>query len=151
MTKRTASERDLVEERERAVAPGDVAQLADRRDVAVHRVDGLKRHQLRPVAVVPGQQVVQVRRVVVLEDPLVRPAVADALDRTIVGVDEPFAPAVGEGRTLDRVAVVLGGHKTTSCADLEAGLVLREVWCRRHGDDAGEQGGALAAGDGFRW
>ena len=38
---------DLVEIGHRAVRFGDVAELGDRRDVAVHRVDGLEGHQLR--------------------------------------------------------------------------------------------------------
>ena len=39
----------LIQIRQRSVMLGDVAQLGDRRDVTVHRVHALERHQLRSV------------------------------------------------------------------------------------------------------
>src|SRR5215813_15541368 len=46
----------LVEVNHRGEALGNVAELADRRDVAVHRVDRLETHQLRPLGRRPLQQ-----------------------------------------------------------------------------------------------
>ena len=70
----------LVEIGHRAVAVGDVAQFADRRDVAVHRIDRFEAHQLRPLARQGGQTALQILGVVMAENLLLGAAVADAGD-----------------------------------------------------------------------
>jgi len=72
--------RDLVEIGHGAVTLRDVTERGDRGDVAVHRIDALERDQLRRRRVGRAEQAVEVVRVVVLEDPLLGAAVADALD-----------------------------------------------------------------------
>ncbi len=58
---------------------GNVADLGDRRNVAVHRVDALEGDELRPRRVHRGEQTVEIGRVVVAEDVPVGARVADAL------------------------------------------------------------------------
>ena len=71
---------DLVEVGHRAVLLGDIEDLADRGDVAVHRVDALEGDDLRPVGLERGELAVEVGRVVVLPDPLLGARMADSLD-----------------------------------------------------------------------
>ena len=71
---------DLVEIGEGAVAMGDVADLADRRDVAVHRVDRFEGDDLGRRRIGAGQQLLEMGHVVVAEDPAHRAGVADAGD-----------------------------------------------------------------------
>ena len=71
---------NLVEIGHRAVTVRDVAQFADRRDVAVHRIDRFEAHQLRPLARQGGQAALQILGVVMAENLLLGAAVADARD-----------------------------------------------------------------------
>ena len=72
---------NLVEIGHGAVRVRDVAELGDRRDVAVHRVDGFERHELRRATDRCRASLrVEVRRVVMGEDARRSAAVADALD-----------------------------------------------------------------------
>ena len=71
---------DLVEIGERAVAVRDVADLADRRDVAVHRVDRFEGHDLGRRRIGAGQQLLEMGHVVVAEDAAHGAGVADAGD-----------------------------------------------------------------------
>ena len=59
---------DLVEIGERAVAVGEVADLVDRRDVAVHRVDQFERHDLGRRRIGCLQQLLEMGEIVVAED-----------------------------------------------------------------------------------
>jgi hypothetical protein len=79
---------DLVEVGERVVAMGDVAHLADRRDVAVHRVDRFEGDDLGPGRIGGGQQLLEMGGVVVAEDLPDRTRMADAGDHRgmVVGV-----------------------------------------------------------------
>ena len=70
----------LVEIGHRPVRLGDVAQLGDRRDVAVHRIDRFERDQFRHGGIERGELAVEVGGVVMRESLLCRPAVPDALD-----------------------------------------------------------------------
>ena len=71
---------DLVEIGKRAVAMGDVADLADRRDVAVHRIDRFEGHDLGRRRIGAGQQLLEMGHVVVAEDPAHRAGMTDAGD-----------------------------------------------------------------------
>ena len=70
----------LVEIGHRAIAVGDVAQLADRGDVAIHRIDRLEADELGPVRGHAVEQSCQIVWVAVAKDVLLGPAVADAGD-----------------------------------------------------------------------
>ena len=70
----------LVEIGHRAEAVGDVAEFADRRDIAIHRIDRLEAYELRPVGGDAVEQARQIGRVVVAEDVFLGAAVADAGD-----------------------------------------------------------------------
>ncbi len=70
----------LVEIGHGAVPAGDLGDLAQRRDVAVHGVDGLEGDDLRHARRILCEQLIQMRDIVVAEDALGSAAVADALD-----------------------------------------------------------------------
>ncbi len=58
----------------------DVAKFRDRRDIAIHRIDRLERHQLRRMRVEIGQLAFEIARIFMREDPGFAAAVPDALD-----------------------------------------------------------------------
>ena len=70
----------LVEVGQRAVLGGERADLAQRGDVAVHRVDRLERDDARPLGREPVEQLAQVVDVVVAEDQPLGARGADAID-----------------------------------------------------------------------
>jgi hypothetical protein len=70
----------LVEIGHRPEMFGHIAQFADRRDVAVHRIDRLEADELWPVGRHPVEQSREIVRVVVMEDVFLGAAVADAGD-----------------------------------------------------------------------
>ena len=59
---------DLVDIGHGAVLLGEIADLLDRRDVAVHRIEALEGDQLRPLGTRGDQQLLEMRDVVVAED-----------------------------------------------------------------------------------
>jgi hypothetical protein len=71
---------DLVEIGERAMAMGGVADRADRRDVAIHRIDRFEGHDLGRRRIGAGQQFLEMGHVIVAEDPAHGARVADAGD-----------------------------------------------------------------------
>ena len=79
-----ADRMDLVEEGHRAVLVGNVADLANRRDVAVHGIDRLEGDQLGARRIGAGEHTVQVADVVVPEDFLFGLRVDDPFDHRIV-------------------------------------------------------------------
>ncbi|MCY1412864.1 hypothetical protein D9M71_282820 [compost metagenome] len=70
----------LVEVGEGVVALGDRDDFDDRGDVAVHRVDRLEHHDLRLVLWVAGEDLLEVRDIVVAKDPAFVGRRADAVD-----------------------------------------------------------------------
>ena len=78
-----ADRMDLIEIGHCAVAPCEVADGADRRDIAVHRIDALEHNQFGPVA---GslEQLFEVSEIVVAEDHLVAARLPHALDHRVV-------------------------------------------------------------------
>lgn len=64
----------------RAIAFGDVANLGNRRDVAVHGVDALERNDLRAIGVDVRELTLQIGRRIVLPDALFTTGMADSLD-----------------------------------------------------------------------
>ena len=75
-----ADRMDLVEIGQRAVAVGEIADLGDRRDVAVHRVDRFEGHDLGRRRIGGREQLGEMGDVVVAEDPARRAGMADAGD-----------------------------------------------------------------------
>ena len=51
----------------RTIPVGDIANLGDGRDVAIHRIDRLKADELRPPRIATHQAVFEVDRIVVAE------------------------------------------------------------------------------------
>ena len=88
---------DLVEIGHRAVPLGDVADLRNRGEIAVHRIERFEGDDLGRVGVAFGEQPVEMARVVVAEYLLLRPAVADAGDHrgVVVGVRDDHAARQG--------------------------------------------------------
>src|SRR5690606_7482757 len=84
---------DLVQIGERAVLLGYFDDLANRRDVAIHRIDALEGNDLRPVAADLRELPVEIGDVIVLEDAALGPRVANALDHRgmVAGVGEDDA------------------------------------------------------------
>ena len=70
----------LVEIGHRAVAVGQIADLLDRRDIAIHGIDRFEGDQLRRIGIGCRQLGFQIVQVVVLPDHPLALAVADALD-----------------------------------------------------------------------
>ena len=71
---------DLVEIGHGTMRLGHVAQLRDRRDIAVHGIYGLERDELRRVSVKGRELPVEIRGIVMREYLLFGTAVADAFD-----------------------------------------------------------------------
>ena len=145
----------LVDERERVVALGDVGELGDRGDVAIHRVDRLERHNTGARGVLIAQELLEVRGVVVPEDAHGRAAATHALDHRVViigvGVDDALgqdAAEDGKGREV----------RDPARREEEAGLLampVRELALERHvhhrgAGDVARAAAAGAIGRGFR-
>ncbi len=105
-----------------------VADLGDRRDVAVHRVDRFERDQLRNVRRQAGQPPVEVGRVVMREHDLLRPAVADALDHggVVAGVGQHDAAgqAAGQGAQRRPIRHVAGVEQQRGFRVVQVGQFL---------------------------
>ena len=113
-----------------AVAPGELADGADRRDIAVHRIDALERNQFGPVAG-SNQQFFEVSEIVVAEDDLVAARLAHALDHRIVvqriGDDQASGNQLGNGRDAGLVRDVAGGEDEGRVLGMEVGELRFEV------------------------
>ena len=136
-----------------AVGVGHVAEFLDRRDVAVHRVDGLEGDQLRPARLDQRQPAIEILGAVVLEDLPLGAAVADALDhrRVVLLVGEHHAAGElgGERREAGPVRNVAGGEQQRRFLAVQVGkLALQQhVVVVRSGDVAGAAGACAAALD----
>ena len=88
---------DLVEIGHRPVFFGDVADLGDRGEVSVHRVERFEGDDLGRVGVALAEQPVEMFDVVVAEDLLLGSAVADACDHRGMVVRIGNDDAAGQG------------------------------------------------------
>ena len=86
----------LVDKRERVVALGDIGELGNRGDVAVHGVDRLERHDTRARRILIAEQLLEVRGIVVAEDPDGRATAAHALDHRVVILGVRVDDALGQ-------------------------------------------------------
>ncbi len=98
----------------RAVFFREVADRLHGRDVAVHRVEALERDQLRPLARLRGEQLFEMRHVVMAPDLFFGAGLADALDHRIVvpgvGEDQAIRQQLGDGRNAGLVRHVARGE-----------------------------------------
>ncbi len=121
---------NLIEIGHRAVMLGDVAQLGDRRDVAVHRIDGFEANELRPLGRQTGEQLGQMRGVVVAEDQPLGPAVADARNHRgmvhRVRQDDHAGHTAGERRQRRIVCDVARGKDQRRFAPVQLGKLAFE-------------------------
>ena len=147
-----ADRMDLVEIRQRAVAFGDVADLADRRDVAVHRINRLEGDDLRRRRVEIAKQFVEMAHVVVAENLLRRLRMAYALDHRgvveRVGQNDAAGQQAAEGRKGGVVRDVARGEQQRRLLAVQVGELAFEqhVVVRRPRDVARAAGpGAGAA------
>ena len=77
---------DLAEIGHRAKPLGDLANLCDRRDIAIHRINRLETNELRAPRIGADQTVFEVVRIVMADDLIFGATVPDALDhRGVVG------------------------------------------------------------------
>ena len=131
---------DLVEIGHGVVRVGDVAEFGDRRDVAVHRIDGLEGDELRRCGSRSRELAVEVARVVVREDALLGAAVPDALDhRGVVeriGEDDAARHARRQRAERRPVRDVARGEQqrgflAVQVGELAAPAARDSGWCRR--------------------
>ena len=131
----------------RVVALGEIADLLDRRDVAVHRVEAFEHDEL--VALVAGgaQQLFEVGHVVVAEDHALRRGAAHALDHRVVvervRQDQAIGDEVGDRRDRRQVRYPAGGEDQCAVLVVEIGEFRLELDQRMAG--AGDVAGAAGA------
>jgi hypothetical protein len=93
---------DLVAISHRVVALGEVANVANRGNVAIHRVQTFEYNQLRSVRRGCGEDALKVGDIVVAPDLLFQTGLADALDHRVVvefvGQDQAIRDQFGDGR-----------------------------------------------------
>ena len=134
---------DLVEVGERSVARRHVAELPERRDVAVHRVDRLEADECRPGAADLAEVPLEVGGVIVAEDPLLGPAPADPLDHRgvvlLVGQDRAAGEEARDRADRGLVGSVAGSEQEGGWLRVKVGqLPLQEhVHVRGSSDVAG--------------
>ena len=97
-----ADRMDLVDIGHRAIFLGEIADLGERRHVAVHRVQALADDQLGTVGTGGDQQLFQMRHVAMTENLALAAGLADAFDHRImverIRQDEAVRDQFGDGR-----------------------------------------------------
>ena len=145
----------FVEIGERAVLVGDVADRADRGDVAIHRVDAFEGDELGRVRRIGRHQPVEIGRVIVLEYAAGGAAVANALDHRgmvhRVRIDDAAGDARRERAERRPVRNIAGGEDQRGFLAVQ----VRELAFEQHvvvvgaGDVAGAARPCPALVDGF--
>ena len=143
-----ADRMNLVDIGHGAIALGEIADLRQRRDVAVHRIQALAGDQLRPVGTGGAQQFFQMRHVAVAEDLALAAGLADAFDHRIVvervRQDQAVRNQLGDGRDAGLVRDVARGEQQRGLLAVQIGQFLLELHQRMMG--AGDVAGAAGAG-----
>ena len=85
----------LIEKRHRVVALGDLDDVLNWGDVAIHGVYRLKGHQLCPSRIVFGKQTIEIGGIVVPKDTFIRTTIADTFDHRIMVVRIRINDALG--------------------------------------------------------
>ncbi len=143
-----ADRMNLVDIGHGAVALGEIADLRQRRDVAVHRIKALAGDQLRPVGTGGAQQLLEMRHVVVAEHLALAAGLADAFDHRIVvelvRQDQAIRNQLGDGRNAGLVRDVARGEQQRGFLAVQIGQFLLQLHQRMMG--AGDVAGAAGAG-----
>ena len=143
-----ADRMDLVDIGHGAVFLGEIADLRERRDVAVHRIEALAGDQLRPVGTRRDQQLFQMRHVVVAEDLALAAGLAHAFDHRIVvqrvRQDQAVRNQLCDRRDAGLVRDVARGEQQRGFLAVQVGQFLLELHQRMMG--AGDVAGAAGAG-----
>ena len=138
----------LVEIGHGAILVGEIADLLDRPDVAVHRIDGLEGDELGPRGIGGLELGLQVGEVVVAEDVALGTAVADALDHrgVVAGIREHDAAgnAGGERAKCRPVRDIAGGEEEGRLLAVEVGQLALQFHVIVVG--AGDVAGAARTG-----
>ena len=131
-----------------AVALGEIADLGQRRDVAVHRIQALAGDQFRPVGAGGAQQFFQMRHVAVAEHLALAAGLADAFDHRIVveriRQDQAVRNQLADGRDAGLVRDIARGEQQCGFLAVQIGQFLLELHQRVMG--AGDVAGAAGAG-----
>ena len=138
---------DLVDIGHGVVALGEVDDLPDRRDVAIHRIDALEDDQLGALAARRLQQAFEMRDVVVAEDLLLGARAPHALDHRgvvqLVGDDQAVGQKPRDGRDRRLVGDEAGGEDQRCFLAVQVGKFQFELDQRVVG--AGNVAGAAGA------
>ena len=139
---------DFVDIGHGAVTFGKIADLRQRRDVAVHRIKALAGDQFRPVRPGGAQQFFEMRHVVVAEHLALATGLADAFDHRIVvervRQDQAIRNKPGDGRNAGLVGDIARGEQQRRFLAVQVGKFLFELHQRVMG--AGDVAGAAGAG-----
>ncbi len=131
-----------------AVALGEVADLRDRAEVAIHRIDRLERDQLRRRRVAVGEQRLEMRDVIVPEDALVAARMADAGDHRgvilLIRIDHAAGQQTTDGGQRRLVGDEAGGEQERRGFAVQA----RQLALEQHVQVCGAGDVARAAGAG---
>ena len=144
---------DFVDIGHRAVAFGERDDFTDRRDVAVHRIEALEHDQLGALGIGGGEQLLEMRDVVVAEDLPLAARAAHALDHRIVvervGQDQAIRQQARDGGDAGEIGNPAGGEDERGFLAVQVGEFALEPDDRvmRAGNVAGAAGaGAMRAG-----
>ena len=139
---------DLVDIGHRAIALGEIADLRQRRDVAVHRVQALADDQLGPVRPRGSQKLFQIRHVAVAEDYPLATGLAHAFDHRIViervRQDQAVRNELCDGRDAGLVRDIARREQQRGFLAVQVGQFRLELHQRVMG--AGDVAGAAGAG-----
>ena len=141
---------DLVEIGQRVILPGQRRDLGNRAGVAIHRIDGFKDDDLRPVIRLGGQQLLEMGHVIVPEDRLFGARQLDARDDRgmvhLVGQDQHVRKLRHKGRQAGLVGDIAAGKGQGAFLAVKGGqLVLeRDQSVAGAGDVAGAAGTGAA-------
>ena len=115
----------------RAVALGEIADALDRRHVAVHGIETLEHDELGPRRIGRGEQLFEMRHVVVAEDLLLAIRLAHALDHGIVvprvGENETVRHQLGERRNAGLVGDIAGREDQRRFLAVQIGKLALEL------------------------
>ena len=131
-----------------AIALGEIADLRQRRDIAVHRIQALAGDQFWPLRTGGAQQFFQMRHVAVAKDLTLAAGLADAFDHRIVvervRQDQAIRNELGDGRDAGLVRDVARGEQQRRLLAVQVGQFLLEL----HQGMMGPRNVAGAAGAG---
>ena len=125
-----ADRMDFIDIGHGAILLGEVADLAERGDVAVHRIKALARDQDRPTGM-SAEQLLEMGHIVVAEHDAFAAGLADALDHRIVvervRQDQAVRNELGERRDTGLVRHVAGGEHQRRFLAVKVGELLLEL------------------------